>query len=93
MQYEIPEVNVLTHSGADFIAFFNAWVGAVESTHAGTSRPDYANSGMIWVDTSSPGLDAIKYFDGTQDHPLFDIDTTGAPAPDLAEFFENELGA
>ena len=44
------------------------------TTNSGSSRPSYAVAGTIWLDTTTnPWI--IKIFDGTNDIPLFNVDT------------------
>ena len=45
------------------------------TTNSGSSRPSYAVAGTIWLDnTTNPWI--IKIFDGTNDIPLFNVDTS-----------------
>lgn len=42
------------------------WRNALHSSHAGASRPSYAQSGMMWLDTNTTPW-VLKIFDGTDD--------------------------
>lgn len=75
-QYDFPTIVPTTDTGTDLSNYLNSWADALETCHRGAARPGYAQAGMIWIDTSTAGSDIVTYFDGTNDVPLFEVDTT-----------------
>ncbi len=63
-------------TGADLIdTHLEPFRDALHTTHSGTSRPSYVESGMIWLDTTAtPWL--LKMYDGTADITLGAINAT-----------------
>ena len=75
-QYQLPTINPAVDTGVTLSNALNSWRPAVHTNHAGSARPSYAVSGMIWVQDTVAGEATIYYFDGAQDIMLFKIDTT-----------------
>ena len=52
-------------------------MSAINSSNSGTSRPSSAVAGTIWLDTSGGATAyALKFFDGSDDITLANINTT-----------------
>jgi len=72
-------INPATKSGstlADDLSGTNKWRDALHSLHKGSSRPSYAQAGMLWVDDTNNPLWDIKLYDGTNDIVLGVFNTT-----------------
>ena len=54
----------------------NNFLQAVGSTHSGTSLPSGAVAGLIWLDTTSATAPILKYYDGTDNISILQIDHT-----------------
>jgi len=56
----------------------NNVLGAINSSNSGTSRPSSAVQGTIWIDTTNSGSNSLtlKFYDGSDDISLADIDTS-----------------
>ena len=56
----------------------NNVLSAINSSNSGTSRPTSAVQGTIWIDTTNAGSNSLtlKFYDGTDDISLADIDTS-----------------
>lgn len=63
-------------SGTELINMhLEPWRNALHSNHAGSTRPSYAVSGMIWINTASnPNI--IYFFDGTDDIQIGSVNTS-----------------
>ncbi len=94
--------SVVTLAGTDAAS---AWPGtwgnflnSLFTSHSGASRPSYAQTGMMWLNSST---NVVSYYDGTQDIPLFAIDTTnhllnppiGGGTASLASAATTDLGS
>lgn len=84
----------------EYAARDNASFDALLTLNSGSSRPSYAEDGMIWLDTSVLGTWSVKQYDGTNDRLLYTIDaTTGIVKPaqqarvDVASAATTDLGA
>jgi len=89
-QSDFGTINASTKTGTALASDLNGFRDAVNSNHAGSSRPSYVVAGMIWLDTSSSNYVAYLY-DGSDDIPLFQIDATNnlvrtAPDADLDSY-------
>jgi|TARA_B100000214_G_scaffold186749_1_gene134669 hypothetical protein len=68
---------VLDNQGfASFRTELNNIIGALNSTHKGSSRPSSAVAGSIFVDDATTNVLKVKIFDGSDDVELFQINTT-----------------
>jgi hypothetical protein len=64
-----------TISGTQLANFLNDDFTAELTNHKGSSRPSYAQAGLVWIDdTSDPWL--LKLYDGSDDITIGEIDTT-----------------
>lgn len=78
-QYTMPTVDGTPGtgtSGTTLATYINSWKAAVQSNHAGASRPAYAVASMTWVKTVSATAHEVYYFDGTDDILICTVDTT-----------------
>lgn len=78
-QYTMPTVDGTPGtgtSGTTLATYINSWKAAVQSNHAGASRPAYAAASMTWVKNVSATAHEVYYFDGTDDILLCTFDTT-----------------
>lgn len=48
---------------------------ALHTFHSGTTRPSYAQAGMVWADTNTTNW-SYRVFDGTDDVSIAEVDTT-----------------
>lgn len=72
-EYDFGTINVDETDGVDLAAILENWRDALNTGHSAVDRPDYAVGGFQWRDTSAtPHI--IKYYDGAQDLPLWQID-------------------
>jgi hypothetical protein len=86
-QFDLGTIDAQTTSGSNLASRLNSWKNAVETQHAGTSRPTYIKAGQNWINTSLPTAWRMFMFDGTRDVLLGTINpTTGALSPPPAEF-------
>src|SRR6218665_500561 len=58
---------------SDWPANWNNFLDSLLTAHTGTARPSYAQAGTIWLNSSTKYL---NLYDGSQDIPLFALDTT-----------------
>ena len=73
------QVSDYTLSNQGFSAFrteLNNIIGALNTTHLGTSAPGSLAAGSIWVDSSSSGTHTLKYYDGSDSITLCNINTS-----------------
>jgi len=70
-QYALPDpIDPASTSGSDLADILSGsakWRDALESMHKGSSRPTYAQTGMLWVDDSDLELWKLKCYDGSND--------------------------
>jgi microcystin-dependent protein len=72
-QYDFGTIVPETTTGTQLASHLNAWRTALNTLHAGSSRPAYAAAGTLWLDTSgSPWL--LKVYGGSADVTLGPID-------------------
>ena len=70
---------VLDNQGfSSFRTELNNILSAQNSNNSGTSRPSSATTGTIWLDTTNSGSNSLtlKFFDGSDDISLANIDTS-----------------
>ncbi|MEN6621500.1 MAG: LamG-like jellyroll fold domain-containing protein [Smithella sp.] len=64
-------------SGTAYRTADNLGKEALLTCHKGSSRPSYAEQGMLWVDDSASPICLLKYFDGTSDLTIGTLDESG----------------
>jgi len=71
------DYNIPNQSFPSFRSDLNSALSAINSSNSGTSRPSSAVAGTIWLDTTNGVTDYIlKFFDGSEDINLANINTT-----------------
>jgi len=75
---QATQISIDNTGFANFRSKLNESLNALNSLHSGTSRPASATTGTIWLDSTNAGSNSltIKFFDGTDDISLADIDTS-----------------
>jgi microcystin-dependent protein len=62
-------------SGTQLANYLSSFEDALLTSHSGTSRPSYADTGTIWADNTSVNL-VFNVFDDADDVPVFQVDAT-----------------
>lgn len=72
------DYDIANQSFPAFRTDLNNVLGAINSSNSGTSRPSSAVQGTIWIDTTNSGSNSLtlKFYDGSDDISLADIDTS-----------------
>ena len=73
---QVSDVVLANQGFASFRTELNNILGAVNSSHVGSSAPSSLVAGSIWVDSGTSGFLKIKINDGTDNIELFSINTT-----------------
>ena len=99
---QATDFTIANQSFPDFRTDLNTVLGAINSNNSGTSRPNSATTGTIWLDTTNAGSNSLslKFFDGSDDITLATIDTSAntvnfidsAVASDLVNDTTPQLG-
>ena len=69
-QNDFGTIDPATTSGTQLASLLGLFRDAVNTNHSGTSRPAYAQAGMVWVQDISATLKQLNVFDGTDDISL-----------------------
>lgn len=69
-QNDFGTIDPATTSGTQLASLLGLFRDAVNTNHSGTSRPAYAQAGMLWVQDISATLKQLNVFDGTDDISL-----------------------
>ena len=75
-QNDFGTIDPATTSGTQLASLLGLFRDAVNTNHSGTSRPSYAQAGMIWVQDVSATVKQLNVYDGTDDISLGTYDTT-----------------
>lgn len=75
-QYTFGTIDPTLKDGTALAADLNQWRDAVETWHAGNSRPSYIKQFQQWLDTSTSQKSLLKYWDGTDDIIIGRFDET-----------------
>ena len=72
------DYDIANQSFPAFRTDLNNVLGAINTSNSGTSRPSSATTGTIWLDTTNSGSNSLtlKFYDGSEDISLADIDTS-----------------
>nr|BAR38088.1 hypothetical protein [uncultured Mediterranean phage uvMED]BAR38134.1 hypothetical protein [uncultured Mediterranean phage uvMED] len=70
---QVSDVVLANQGFASFRTELNNILGAVNTSHLGTSAPSSLAQGSIWVDSGTSGFLKIKINDGTDNIELFSI--------------------
>ena len=73
---QVSDVVLANQGFASFRTELNNILGAVHSSHVGSSAPSSLVAGSIWVDSGTSGFLKIKINDGSDNIELFSINTT-----------------
>ena len=73
---QVSDVVLANQGFASFRTELNNILGAVNSSHVGSSAPSSLVAGSIWVDSGTSGFLKIKINDGSDNIELFSINTT-----------------
>jgi microcystin-dependent protein len=82
-QYDFSTINPTTTTGTALAAIIGSFRTALATTHSGTARPSYIQTGQTWLDTAAAQW-LMKSYDGAADLLLGTVDpTTHKWIPDL----------
>ena len=70
---QVSDVVLANQGFASFRTELNNILGAINSSHVGTSAPSSLVAGSIWVDSGTSGFLKIKINDGSDNIELFSI--------------------
>ncbi|BAQ90961.1 hypothetical protein [uncultured Mediterranean phage uvMED] len=70
---QVSDVNLANQGFASFRTELNNILGAVNTSHLGTSAPSSVAQGTIWVDSGTSGVLKVKINDGSDNVELFQI--------------------
>jgi len=73
---QVSDVVLANQGFASFRTELNNILGAVNSSHVGSTAPSSLVAGSIWVDSGTSGFLKIKINDGSDNIELFSINTT-----------------
>lgn len=68
------DYNIANQSFPSFRSDLNDVLSAINTSNSGTSRPSGAVAGTIWLDTTNATNPTLKFFDGTDDISLAQLD-------------------
>lgn len=95
-QFDFGTINPNTKSGTTLANDLELFSAALRSQHSGSTRPSYAVSGMVWLDTS--GTDPmLRHYDGTGDRAVYQLDVSDTTfrmlfSSDEAAYFKGGTG-
>jgi len=67
---------IQNQSFPSFRSDLNSTLEAINTSNSGTSRPSSAVAGTVWLDTTNATNPTLKFFDGTDDISLAQLDYT-----------------
>jgi len=70
---QVSDVELANQGFASFRTELNNILGAVNTSHLGSSAPGSVAQGTIWVDTGTTGFLKVKINDGSDNLELFSI--------------------
>ena len=73
---QVSQITLDNQSFPNFRTALNNSLGAVNSSHIGSSRPASAVAGTLWIDNGTTNTFKVKIFDGTDDLQIFEINTS-----------------
>jgi len=73
---QVSQITVDNQSFPNFRTALNNSLGAINSSHIGSSRPASAVAGLLWIDNGTTNTFKVKIFDGSDDLQLFEINTS-----------------
>ena len=78
------DIDPNTKTGTQLASDLNNFKAALLSSMSGSSRPTELTAGGLWADTSVSGKITLMLYDGTNDIPLFTVDTSGSTLDPIA---------
>ena len=73
---QVSQITIDNQSFPNFRTALNNSLGAINSSHIGSSRPSSAVAGLIWIDNGTTNTYKVKIFDGSDDLQIFEINTS-----------------
>ena len=73
---QVSDVSLANQGFSAFRSELNNILGAINTSHLGTSAPASLAAGSIWVDSSSAGTHTLKYYDGSDSITLCNVNTS-----------------
>ena len=73
---QVSDVTLDNQGFASFRTELNNIIGALNTSHVGSSAPGSVATGTIWVDSGTSGFLKVKINDGSDNIELFSINTT-----------------
>ena len=73
---QVSDVNLANQAFGSFRSELNNILGALNSTHVGSSRPSSAVVGSVFIDNATTNVLKFKVFDGSDDVEIFQINTS-----------------
>ena len=73
---QVSQITIDNQSFPNFRTALNNSLGAINSSHIGSSRPASAVAGLIWIDNGTTNTFKVKIFDGSDDLQIFEINTS-----------------
>ena len=73
---QVSQVTIDNQSFPNFRTALNNSLGAINSSHIGSSRPSSAVAGTLWIDSGTTNIYKVKIFDGSDDLQIFEINTS-----------------
>ena len=73
---QVSDVVLANQGFASFRTELNNILGALNTSHVGSSAPSSVATGTIWVDSGTSGFLKVKINDGSDNIELFSINTT-----------------
>ena len=86
---QVSDVSIANQGFSAFRTELNNIIGALNTTHLGTSAPGSLAAGSIWVDSSSAGTHTLKYYDGSDSITLCNINTSA----NTVDFIDSSVSA
>ena len=73
---QVSQITIDNQSFPNFRTALNNSLGAINSSHIGSSRPSSAVAGTLWIDNGTTNTFKVKIFDGSDDLQIFAINTS-----------------
>jgi hypothetical protein len=70
---QVSDVNLANQGFASFRTELNNILGALNTSHVGSSAPSSVATGTIWVDNGTSGVLKVKINDGSDNVELFQV--------------------
>ena len=70
---QVSQITIDNVAFGTFRSNLNSALGAINSSHSGTSAPATAVAGTLWVDTATSGVLKLKMNDGTDNVEILQL--------------------